>query len=126
MWQGYGVLTHGGQHYRAHRVAYELFVGPIPDGLVVRHKTDIPIDVNPQNLEIGTQSDNNWDRVARGRSRPAQGVRHGRHKLTDDEVREIRRLKALGAPGPALADQFGISTSNLYSITNYQSWRHLH
>lgn len=51
----------------AHRVAYQLVKGPIPQGMVVRHKCDMPPCVNPAHLEIGTRADNVQDRVSRGR-----------------------------------------------------------
>ncbi|QKW95381.1 hypothetical protein [Ralstonia phage RPZH6] len=46
---GYGILARGWKKspYKAHRLAYELFVGPIPDGHVVRHACDNPRCINP-------------------------------------------------------------------------------
>lgn len=69
---GYGKFQYPGPdgrqiHQRAHRYAYELFVGPIPDGLVVMHSCDTPSCVNPNHLDIGTPLENNDDKVAKGR-----------------------------------------------------------
>lgn len=50
----------------AHRAAYELHVGVIPAGAVVRHKCDVKLCVNPTHLLLGTQADNIADVVARG------------------------------------------------------------
>ncbi|WP_419146536.1 HNH endonuclease signature motif containing protein [Pseudomonas nitroreducens] len=69
---GYGTLSAGGGRppQKAHRIAFEMAHGPIPAGLVVRHKCDNPGCVNPNHLEVGTQKDNSADMVARGRLNP--------------------------------------------------------
>jgi hypothetical protein len=56
--------------FKAHRVAWEMFNGPIADGLIVRHKCDNPNCVNPKHLEVGTQKQNMMDASARGRLNP--------------------------------------------------------
>ena len=66
---GYGRMSScfGKPPFKAYRVSYELFVGKIPDGLLVRHKCDTPSCVNPNHLEVGTQKDNVNDASLRGR-----------------------------------------------------------
>lgn len=73
----------------AHRVAYELTCGPIPDGLVVRHRCDNPPCCNPSHLEAGTQKDNMADAMLRNRL--ARGTRNGNAKLVEAQVDYIRR-----------------------------------
>ena len=51
----------------AHRVSYMAFIGPIPDGAIVRHKCDVSSCVNPDHLEIGAPQDNTNDMIARKR-----------------------------------------------------------
>lgn len=65
---GYGMLGVGGKMLRAHRVAHELFIGPIPDGLHVLHSCDNPPCVNPAHLRTGTRIDNMQDKALRGRN----------------------------------------------------------
>lgn len=67
---GYGIFTAtrlGLANARAHRLLYELAVGPIPEGLLLRHSCDNPPCVNPDHLIPGTQDDNMKDMVERGR-----------------------------------------------------------
>lgn len=66
MWQracdprwGYGYITIAGRGRLAHRAAYELLVGPIPDGLTLDHLCRRPACVNPEHLEPVTQRENN-------------------------------------------------------------------
>lgn len=55
---GYGLLSIGGRHYYAHRLSYELFVGPIPEGLTVDHKCHNTSCINPDHLRPATMRDN--------------------------------------------------------------------
>ena len=58
---GYGHFIENGKTIYAHRKAYELAYGAIPKGLLVRHKCDNRICINPDHLEIGTQRQNLQD-----------------------------------------------------------------
>lgn len=63
--QGHGICTHkfsgAKKSYTAHRLSYIMHIGPIDDGLVVRHLCSNKGCCNPQHLTIGTQSDNYYD-----------------------------------------------------------------
>lgn len=73
---GYGCISVNGQMIGAHRVAWELAHGPIPDGLWVLHHCDNPPCCNPgpRHLFLGTTQDNSKDRVEKGRSFPNQNT----------------------------------------------------
>ena len=59
----------------AHRAAFHAFVGPIPTGLLVLHRCDVPLCIEPAHLWLGTQRDNVRDGMAKGHyRRPAKEV----------------------------------------------------
>jgi hypothetical protein len=69
-WDGrYGLIHWKGpwHHERAHRVSYEAFIGPIPEGLLVCHHCDIPCCIRPEHLFVGTAGDNIADMVSKDR-----------------------------------------------------------
>ena len=120
---GYGMVTHKGRPWRAHRLAYEAFVGPIPTGLYVCHKCDNRECVNPDHLFVGTHMENREDMVRKGRH--ALGSRHHWAKLTEDEVLEIRRRVGEGEPQKVMCEEFGVRDSVVSRIVNRLIWRHI-
>lgn len=79
---GYGSIRHAGKMRKAHRVAYELMRGVIPDGGQICHHCDNPACVNPDHLFVGTNRDNMIDRQRKGRSKNLfpTGDQHPRSK----------------------------------------------
>lgn len=65
----YPTLKIDGANVSLHRVAYEVYVGPIPEGLWVLHSCDNPRCHRPKHLFLGTRRDNILDMIAKGRNR---------------------------------------------------------
>lgn len=121
---GYGRASRdGGANVLAHRRAYELVFGAIPDGLVVLHQCDTPACVNPAHLRIGTQHDNMLDCVAKGRA--ARGEKNGRAKLSTSDVRAIRRATRRALSFREIANAFGVSTKTISRINRATTWKHI-
>ena len=94
---------------------------PVPKGIFVLHNCDNPACINPAHLKLGTQADNIRDRVERGRS--AIGEKNGRSKLTEDNVRYIKRHPEIS--GMQLAKKFGVHKKVIYKIRNGVNWGHV-
>lgn len=122
---GYGRFVRKNRHLLAHRVAYEMFCGPIPEGHNVCHRCDNRLCVNPDHLWTGTQSENLKDAVAKGRmyvpNLPPE--MNGNGKLRPEQVRRIRKDARRGIRKRVLADQYGVSLSTVYGIVNRRTWK---
>lgn len=66
---GYGVTSVERNPKMAHRVAWELANGPIPEGKLVLHQCDNRRCCNPEHLKLGTAKDNARERVERKRTK---------------------------------------------------------
>ena len=125
---GYGTVKWRGQMSRAHRVAYELAVGPIPDQALIRHGCDNPPCCNPAHLALGSPLDNMADKMGRGRWRgnaTSIGEKHVRAKLTADVVRSIRAAYAAGTTSSQLAREHRVHPSTVMQVVNRLTWKHL-
>ena len=119
---GYGLFWFGGKTSRAHRVAWEMKNGPIPDDLQVLHRCDRRMCVRVDHLFVGTNQDNHDDMMAKGRNVNLRGEAHGNAKLKESEVLEIR---SSADPHREIASRFGVSRSLVYMIRARQKWAHV-
>src|SRR3990167_1363965 len=124
---GYGAFLIGRRSFQAHRVAWMLTYGDIPEGLHVLHRCDVKACVNPSHLFIGTHQDNMTDRNRKGRAsnKPHPGESHWKAKLTEKDIFLIRQLNASGLPQHVVADKFGIRQGTVSNIVTGKSWKHL-
>ena len=108
---------------RAHRYAYEQFIGPIADGLFVCHSCDKPLCVNPDHLWLGTHQDNMDDMVAKGRQNHVTGRTPPSAKLNRAKAVAIRYLRAIGVSNLYQASVFGVGQSTICDVIYNRTWR---
>ncbi len=104
----------------AHRITYKVFFGEFDESLYVLHRCDTRACNNPEHLFLGTNKDNTDDRTKKGRS--AKGEGHGMVKLTENDVRAIRKSSKTQKQ---LADQYGVTEGTIAHIIHRRSWKHV-
>lgn len=116
------------RNVRAHRLAWMLMHGPIPDGQQVCHSCDNVACVRPDHLFLGTQAENMADMRAKGRAhfhRFPDGTKHPNAKLREVDVLSIRRLRAKGLSLAKLGERFDLNPSTVHDIVRGKTWKHV-
>lgn len=131
--KGYGVIGMGGRRgpkILAHRFAYTLANGPIPEdgpgyhGYVVMHTCDNRLCCNPAHLVLGTQTENvaDMNRKNRGVTPALKGSKHPNSRFTEEDVRYMRRSPKSNVE---LAKEFGCARQVIGNIRRRISWKHV-
>ena len=128
---GYGVFRGAdGRMTSAHRIAYWLERGEIPEGNVVCHTCDVKLCVRPDHLWCGTQKQNMDDMIAKGRAAKGEQLNHHSQKgslnyaakLDEFVVVEIKRLLEEGISQAEVARKTGVTRANVWNIKHKKSW----
>jgi HNH endonuclease len=114
--RGCGQIQVGSRTFSAHRAAYELACGPIPNDFLVRRTCHNPLCVNPEHLKAGTYQDNVDDLIAAGRTQRTA------RKLTQADAVAIWGFMRLRWPRQDIADRFQVSLEAVQTVLNARSW----
>jgi hypothetical protein len=108
--------------FLVHRLVATLFLGPPPsDKHAVNHIDFNPSNNRSDNLEWVTTQKNHDHSIARH----PRGITHGMNRLSEEQVREIRRLYALGETTISLGKMFSISQAHAHRVATKDSWSHI-
>lgn len=152
LWTGassgkYGGFWFGGKQVKAHIFAYMMEHGKVPNGKIVMHSCDNMKCVCPSHLELGTQSKNLLDCVARGRhvtqTKPhllahgkrngaytqpeslPRGESHGMSRLNRQKVLMARGWSANGLSNKKIAKKLKVSAGTIDAVISGRTWRHV-
>ena len=117
---GYGAFSVGVKRISAHRFSWTVHFGEIPKNMVICHKCDNPPCVNPLHLFLGTHAENQNDKRMKGRA--ARGASNNKSKLSEDNVREIRKFIEQGLSSRKIAEKYGVLHSAILDIKNGKNW----
>jgi hypothetical protein len=104
------------------RFIWQECFGEIPKGMLVCHKCDNPVCINPEHLFLGTSKDNMVDKLNKGRHRykPHPGEESWSAKLTNESVLNIFKDKR---KAKHIAAEYNVSLSTIYGIRKQRYWR---
>jgi hypothetical protein len=122
---GYLKVMIGRKNRTVHGLVALAFLGERPPNFDINHKNGVKTDNRPENLEYCTTSQNCRHAEMLGLVNHAKGSRHPRASLTDEKVREIRRLLSIGVPQVEIAKRVGTRQPNVSRISCHRTWRHV-
>ncbi|MFA4834839.1 MAG: NUMOD4 domain-containing protein [Dehalococcoidia bacterium] len=107
------------------RLVLLAFVGPCPQDMECCHNDGNHTNDLIVNLRWDTHENNCQDTVNHGKARGAQGEKHSRAKLTDQDILEIRTLFKKGLTKAQLTAMYPVDFSNVSRIIDRKTWRHI-
>jgi hypothetical protein len=123
---GYGKIKMNNKTYSSHRLIYEFTFGMISDGLQINHICNNRKCCNPTHLQLGNQQDNMTYMVLTNRSHHPIGETHPNHKLTEDDIIQIRSLYVVGNQTQSeIGKLFGVAQTTICAIVNNINWKHI-
>jgi len=137
-WNGYCILSLrikpcDQRSARVHRLVAEAFLGTCPEGLVVNHKDGNKKNNNIENLEYVTKSEDNKHALDLGLRKPPsnfknckKGENHPFAKLTDLQVKEIRKIRKETNFGERrISKMLNLPRGAVSHVLKNNTWKHV-
>ncbi len=124
-------LYSGVKHWNAHRLVWEAFNGPIPDGLEINHRNGVKDDNRLENLEVVTASQNKLHSIyvlgkyPTSNKPKSKGSLNGRAIIAESDVPKIRAMISLGQSDFDIALVYGVSPATIWHIRKGKTWKHV-
>lgn len=106
------------KHVSVHRIVYAKFVGKLDCNFIINHIDGNPSNNKPENLELVTQSQNNFHAYQTLNKKPVIG----HSKITKKVAQMIRQQRKLGANYSELMSMFGLCKSTISYVVNKKTW----
>lgn len=119
----YGRVYYEGNMRHAARAIYSIVHGPIPEGLVVRHKCKTKTCVNINHLELGTHRDNMHDKFRDG-TLPC-GENHSKAVISEAVILDVFYRWKEGVSLRYLAKMYDVPEGALWQARQGNNWKHL-
>jgi hypothetical protein len=113
---GYGRVVNRDGEVLAHRVAYKVLCGAIPNGMHVLHQCDNPPCINPTHLFLGSHQDNMKDREAKGRTGRTMGRKGTASHASKLKEKDLELILGSEASAGELAKRLSVSTPTIYRV----------
>jgi hypothetical protein len=111
--------------FPVHRLVYESFIGPVPEGKQINHKDGNKTNNTPENLEVVTPSENQFHAYRILKVEARKGSQHHAAKVREDDVHAMRALRRRGWQLKEIAKEFGLSVPTVCWIVKNKSWNHI-
>jgi hypothetical protein len=111
--------------FTVHRLVALVFIGPRPNGRQINHKDGVKTNNDWRNLEYVTCKENIRHAAKSGLRGYFKGTANGCAKVTEDDIRAIRKAYASGESQPSIGRRYGLTQANVSYIVLRRTWSHV-